>query len=504
MIVTNRKCLVIGAGSAGLAAVREALHAGLDPIAYEARSGCGGAWRYDPDPGECTVEFDARGWATFASRGESDFEGPVPPSPMYESLKTNVPTSLMQYRGTPFSLETPLFSSHDQVQRYLASYARPLSPYIRYNHRVTRLRHTVASDRGDQRRWFAEISPVDGSQTIREHFDCVMIANGHYSKPYVPWTQGLATWTGDLLHARWYRNSKAFEDKTVLVVGNSASGYDITRELAMSIHSRRTSDPLAPHLPRVYQSARSPSNLGIPFDAPDAPDWAKEIDVVKPIHKVEGRSITLEDGRKVDDIDVIIFATGYYFSFPFLRSTDSPWSAHPVVRPPPTPTESSSPPSQSQSTSPVDGGLRLHHLDDRMLFYLPDPTVAFLCLPYLVIPFPLAQLQARLASLHFADSPQLPRPLTFVAGTAEDEPETRQPVVVGHPLQYDLMDRMMEESGDVEPEPETNGLGGADLNGDGDEKGGLTGERSVYGKTSQAERDLRKGAKALRRAVLGY
>lgn len=30
------------------------------------------------------------------------------------------------------------------------------------------------------------------------------------------------------------------------------------------------------------------------------------------------------------------------------------------------------------------GGLRMHHLDKRDLFYYPDPTVAFLCVPYLV------------------------------------------------------------------------------------------------------------------------
>jgi len=106
-----------------------------------------------------------------------------------------------------------------------------------------------------------------------------------------------------------------------------------------------------------------------------------------------------------------------------------------------------------------------------------------------VIPFPLAQLQARLASLHFANSPQLPSPLEFVPGVAEDEPEVRSSVVLGHPKQYDLMDRMMRESGDIVEN---------DQDEDGEEG------RDKYGKTSQAERDLRGGAKALRRSVLGY
>jgi hypothetical protein len=87
-----------------------------------------------------------------------------------------------------------------------------------------------------------------------------------------------------------------------------------------------------------------------------------------------------------------LYSTGFYFSFPFLRSSDAPWSTHPVTRPPPTPiptpsSTSSSDPVLSEtptSTAPVDGGLRLHNLDDRFLFYLPDPTAVFLCLPYFV------------------------------------------------------------------------------------------------------------------------
>lgn len=108
------KCLIVGAGSSGIAAAKEALKAGLEPHVYEARDGPGGAWRYDKDPGPCKVDFNQDGWATFSNPGESDFRGPSPPSPMYDGLKTNVPTSLMQYRGTPFRPEIvcPRFRRH--------------------------------------------------------------------------------------------------------------------------------------------------------------------------------------------------------------------------------------------------------------------------------------------------------------------------------------------------------------------------------------------------------
>lgn len=93
-------------------------------------------------------------------------------------------------------------------------------------------------------------------------------------------------------------------EQTVLVIGNSASGYDITRELAASIHARRTSGTVPPEtLPRVYQAARSPPALGIPWDAPDAPDYSKEVRVLRPIRRVRGREIEFEDGTVVDDVD---------------------------------------------------------------------------------------------------------------------------------------------------------------------------------------------------------
>jgi hypothetical protein len=92
--------------------------------------------------------------------------------------------------------------------------------------------------------------------------------------------------------------------QTVLVVGNSASGYDITREIAMSIHERRLGDPAA-LLPNIYQSARSPSALGIPFDDPTAPDWAREITVFPSIVRVQDSRLYFDDGRTLDDVDLL-------------------------------------------------------------------------------------------------------------------------------------------------------------------------------------------------------
>ncbi|BGP22800.1 flavin dependent monooxygenase [Rhodotorula toruloides] len=503
MVLHTLRCLVVGAGSSGLAACEQATEAGIDVVCLEARAGVGGAWRYEDDPGKCSVQFDDDGWATVTSPGESDERGAPPPTPMYSSLRTNVPTSLMQFRDRPFPPTVGLFCSHNQVQSYLEDFARPFLPLIRFNTRLVSLRHTLPSDllpvNKLRRRWLASYrSTLEADAVLEmETFDCVMVANGHYARPYIPWTEGLGSWKGELLHARWYREAKQFEQKTVIVVGNSASGYDITRELASSIHTRRQFSPSA-SLPKIYQSARSPPQLGIPWDAPEAPEYSKEVRTKPPIRRVDGRRIEFEDGSVAEDVDTIIFATGYFFSFPFLSPTDAPFSSHPLTYAPSLPSSPDlhGPPS-------AKGGLRVHNLDERMTFYLPDTSLAFLGLPYLVIPFPLAQLQARLASKHFSST--LPRPLTFRPDPAmasptdptdvDGAPESRKTVTWGHPKQFDMHDRWLRETGDVCEDG---------VEGKGDEQGGLTGGRSRWELTSAAERDLRMGAKGLRKAVLGY
>ncbi|ORY61920.1 hypothetical protein BCR35DRAFT_309005 [Leucosporidium creatinivorum] len=465
----DKRVAIIGGGASGLVALEEALEKGLDAQLYEAREEVGGAWLLSENPGPCLTTFDSDGLAMLKAPDE-DSDGPPPPTPMYPSLKTNVPSTLMEYRSRPFPPTVPLFPGPAAIAAYVKDGARSLEHHISLSTRVTRLRWTTKEDGGEQRKWFIETkstSTPDDPPTVAQ-FDFVIVANGHYSKPWIPLIEGLPTWSGEILHSRWYRSAEAFKDKTVLVLGNGASGYDATRECAVSIHERRLADPSA-ELPKIYQSARSPSALGIPFDDPSAPDWAREITVFPPIAKTEGKRITFVDGRTLEDVDVILFATGYLFSFPFVDTSDAPFNKYPLTKQPPLPTG-------EQPNTPSEGGLRVRHLDSRDTFYHPDPTLALICLPYLVIPFSLAQIQSRLATAFWAGRIQL----TIEPGVGEEVEEARAPLVWGHPKQFDSHDRWLEELGEGEE-----GFG-------------------KWSKTSAAMRDLRQGAKGLRRAVLGY
>lgn len=101
---TTKRVCIIGGGASGITALSQALEAGLDAVLYEARSELGGAWLLSDEAGPCIVTFEGDE-ATVKAPGETTAEGAegvVVNTPMYPSLRTNVPTSLMEYRGHRF------------------------------------------------------------------------------------------------------------------------------------------------------------------------------------------------------------------------------------------------------------------------------------------------------------------------------------------------------------------------------------------------------------------
>jgi hypothetical protein len=60
--------------------------------------------------------------------------------------------------------------------------------------------------------------------THTEHFDAVLVCNGHYSEPQVPQLPGAAGWPGLLMHSHSYRSADCFKGQHVAVIGASFSG----------------------------------------------------------------------------------------------------------------------------------------------------------------------------------------------------------------------------------------------------------------------------------------
>lgn len=97
-----RRVAVVGAGAAGLTAVKELTEAGLEAVAYERRERPGGLWVRDP-----------RGGA----------------SPAYASLHLNTSRGRTEFAAHPMPADWPDYPSADLIAGYLDDYARRFGLY---------------------------------------------------------------------------------------------------------------------------------------------------------------------------------------------------------------------------------------------------------------------------------------------------------------------------------------------------------------------------------------
>ncbi|KAH8162708.1 hypothetical protein CIB48_g5531 [Xylaria polymorpha] len=151
------------------------------------------------------------------------------------------------------------------------------------------------------------ISGEENDYWWQETFDYLVVATGHFYLPYVPAIPGIVEFDekfpGRILHCKYYPELSHFEGKRVVVVGGSISAFD-------TLHDIRTVTK-GP----VISSLREPNaSFGwVPFTHPHI-DVRSEISSFDP----ETGRINFADGSSADDVDLVVFGTGYEFSFPFL------------------------------------------------------------------------------------------------------------------------------------------------------------------------------------------
>ena len=266
----------------------------------------------------------------------------------------------MTYPSFSFPPGTALFPKAAVVQKYLEDYATHfgLLRYVRFCARVDKLFWDA-----DSIEWDVTLSTGE-----RFKFDFVVVANGHHRKPRYPDAAGLQGWldSGRAIHSAWYRRPGEFaHHKKVMVVGGGPSGIDICRDMTGIIQFLLHSVPSTPQTGQSYSD--------------DSETYRK---VGRVVEYRGGGSVLLEDGSIESDIDLVILATGYEFSFPFLSQIKS---GIPSL-PPPLPNE------LYNSTYHIFP-LALHLFPLQGDF--PPTSIAFTGLVYRVAPFLLFEDQAR-------------------------------------------------------------------------------------------------------------
>jgi thioredoxin reductase len=345
---------VIGAGASGLVTARELLRQGFEVTIFEQSTNVGGLWVYDPK-----TESDKLGL---------DVEKRIHSS-LYSSLRTNLPRDIMAFSDYRFDSsgggdnEWPRFPHHTQVCTYLTNFAKDhqLIELICFNTQVVELQYGI-----DHSNVTLKLkSGTDAKPVLStSYFDAVAICNGHFANPRVPQLKGMSSFSGKVIHSHNYRDPEAFKGQRVAVFGVSASGVDIAREIASEAAEVYWCGDTFNRLEGKSMTDPTLKNLHL-FSCPT---------------EIDNEGLLAFEKNQPQPIDSFIYATGYHYDYPFITQKE------------------------------------IISVDDNYISPLynqispPDyQRIGFIGIPFLIIPFPLFEIQARWFAQVLIQNVELPR-----------------------------------------------------------------------------------------------
>ncbi|KAL0747947.1 hypothetical protein Bca101_029949 [Brassica carinata] len=341
--IRSHHVAVIGAGAAGLVAARELRREGHSVVVFERQKQVGGTWIYtdhvEPDP----LSVDPT--------------RPVVHSSVYATLRTNLPRECMGYRDFPFvarSGDQRRFPSHGEVLAYLQEFAKEfaIEEVIRFETAVERV---APATEGGNGKWRVESTEKEKRVRRDEVYDAVVVCNGHYIEPRLAEIPGISSWPGKEMHSHNYRIPEPFKDQVVVLIGNSASAVDISRDIAghaKEVHVAGRSNPADTFIKQPgYSNLWMHSMVGFNFQ-------------IERVNK-DG-SVVFQNGQTIL-VDVIMHCTGYKYHFPFLETNGSVTIDDNRV-----------------------GPLYKHVFPPELA-----PWLSFIGIPWQVVPFPLFELQSK-------------------------------------------------------------------------------------------------------------
>ncbi|KAF3691142.1 Dimethylaniline monooxygenase [N-oxide-forming] 5 [Channa argus] len=344
---------VIGAGPSGLTSIKACLDEGMVPTCFESSDDMGGLWKFKEvsEPNRASI---------------------------YRSLTINIWKEMMCYSDFPIPADYPNYMHHSKILKYFRMYAEhfKLLQHIRFQTSVKRVRQRPDFSRTGQ--WEVVTENKDG-QEERHVFDAVICCSGHFNYPNLPLKDfpGIETFEGKYFHSWDYKGPEDMYGKRVVVIGIGNSGGDIAVEgsrvaeqVYLSTRSgawviRQVSDNGLPvdrfntrffHimlklLPMSFLNWLGEKKLNsmydhamyglkpkhrffsqIPVINDDLPfKILSGAVIVKPnLREIRGSTVVFDDGSTVENVDMIVFATGYNYDFPYLTNNAIYKSGHRV------------------------------------------------------------------------------------------------------------------------------------------------------------------------------
>ncbi|MEM8616902.1 MAG: NAD(P)-binding domain-containing protein [Pseudomonadota bacterium] len=327
------KACIIGAGCSGFTMAKRLKDYGVPYDCFEMSDNIGGNWY---------------------------FKNPNGLSSCYESLHIDTSKWRLAFEDYPVPEDWPDFPHHSQLLQYFHDYVDHfgLRDTISFNTAVTKA--TRRSD-GD---W--DVTTSDGQTRT---YQWLFVGNGHHWDPRTPDDYpGQDSFEGYQIHSHHYEDpfeAYDFRGKRVLVVGAGNSAMDISSELSqrpiakrLTISMRRGVWVLPKYLngepadkavlpgwmpssvgralarKMIKKQIGNPENYGLPKPDHEPLDahpsvsgefltrvGCGDINAKGAIERFEPNAVVFKDGTR-EEIDAIVWATGYKVSFPFFETSD--------------------------------------------------------------------------------------------------------------------------------------------------------------------------------------
>ncbi|XP_006900388.1 PREDICTED: dimethylaniline monooxygenase [N-oxide-forming] 5 [Elephantulus edwardii] len=339
--MAKKRIAVIGGGVSGLTSIKCCLEEDLEPVCFERSGDIGGLWRFQENPEEGRASI-------------------------YKSVIINTSKEMMCFSDYPIPDHYPNFMHNSQVLEYFRLYAKEfnLVKYIRFKTTVCSVKKRP--DFATSGQW--EVVTESEGKKEMNIFDGVMVCTGHHTNAHLPLESfpGIEKFKGQYFHSREYKNPEAFAGKRVIVIGIGNSGGDLAVEIShiakqVFLSTRRGAwilNRVGDHgypidivvnsrLKYYIKNILNESLVNTFLERKMNQRFDHALFGLKPKHralsqhptvnddlpnriisgsvKIKGNvkeftetAAIFEDGSREDDIDAVIFATGYSFAFPFL------------------------------------------------------------------------------------------------------------------------------------------------------------------------------------------
>jgi putative flavoprotein involved in K+ transport len=245
----------------------------------------------------------------------------------WDSLKLFTPAQYDSLPGMAFPAPADTYPTKDPVADYLRAYVAAFDLPVRLDARVTGLTRT---DEG------FEVQAADQTWRARQ----VVVATGPFQVPFVPPMAAKLDPAVTQLHSADYRNPQALPEGPVLVVGGGNSGFQIAEELAATRTvdlSIATTYPMLPQrlagrdlfwwltrlgLLKVTVSSRPGRRMSRRDFVIGTNRRRLERAGVRfrpRLVDADGRTVRFADHRLLEDVGVVVWATGYRSDYDWIH-----------------------------------------------------------------------------------------------------------------------------------------------------------------------------------------